>query len=184
MATKSWYRHNWRAGAVGAVLLLLALISTADLVTAAGTLLLTALIASDAYRRNTVQYAHPWLFFLAALVALGMLKSGWHVAVIAGAALAVAMIILLTVPYKLTAAPGLTREHLLVTLVFAQAIFVASLVNGAIALQAALVVVPVLATEELMHAPRFNRWNILLPFAILTLILFVALIFGASFRLS
>jgi hypothetical protein len=165
------------------ILLALALVAVPDTVTRIGIFILTSLIALDAQRRNTVHYVHPWLFFLAALVAIGMLSSDWHVAVVTGLAIAIAVIILLTIPYRLSGVRP-SRKHLLTSIVFAEALLVVSLVNGAPALQAAVTVLPVLATEELMHSIRPNWWSILLPFAILTLIIFVALALGASYRLS
>lgn len=135
---------------------------------------LSALVAWDAYRRSNPIYLHPWLFFL-----LGVDVAAWQfispapLATAAGV-VAMAMLIIMLVPYRLPS-PALSKRHILAALVFTEALAIALSINGTPVIQASVAVVMLLLVEELFFHPGASWWKQALPFGILTLILFLAL---------
>ncbi|HSI20864.1 MAG TPA: hypothetical protein VLA04_04175 [Verrucomicrobiae bacterium] len=180
---KSWYLRTWGATLLVVVFSISACYFTPDWISRVGIVILTVAIAFDAHRRAVSQYLHPWLFLLLALSGLGLMNLVISPVVATGALIAGGVATLLTVPYKISNKKP-SRIHLLVAIVFAQAVLLSSLISGTPVIQAAISVVPVLAIEELLHRPASEQWRTAIFFAILTLILLIALIIRASFTLS
>jgi hypothetical protein len=179
---RSWYLRTWGTG-----LLALSFIAGIGMwseswVTRVGIVLLSGIILFDAERRATVHYLHPWLFFLLGLLGITLLQAFNQPFFTAGVLVIGGIAILLAAPYTITGKPS--RLHFIAAILFTQCVFLTSLVNGTPVVQAALAVLPLLAVEELWHRPRSEWWRKIAPFAILSLILLIALLLRATYALS
>jgi len=178
---------GWDRRTLGAAFLLVSftigiLLGIPDRVTSIGSTLISILIAWDAYRRSSSDYLHSWLFFLLGLSALGWLRLGPTPLLVAAAVVAAGVAILLATPYRIKDHQP-SRRQFLVAVAFAEALALTSSIAGTPVIQAAAAVVPILLMEELFHRRSHSWWKQALPFAILTLILFLALSLRASYAL-
>lgn len=169
---------------IGAGLLVLAYALCASilersLLGALGTLGITALIWIDARRRQTNTYLHPWSLYLLAVSGIGLITLKAPVSLIAGMVVAGAVGVMLAVPFH--AAPKRpSKRHILLAVIFAISVLIASLPGGSVPVRGVLAVVPTLAIAELMHLPSLDRWHKAVPYGMLALIVIVALIFRAK----
>lgn len=180
---QSWLYRTWGAAVLTVPLLIGAVAVTEEWITRIGIVLITSLILWDARHRSVSQFLHPWLFFLLALLGFGLMHQEISPAVTAGCMIAGSVALLLAVPYRLsTERPS--RSHLALSILFAELLLMVSLFESSSALQAAVTVAPIFMIEELLNRPRGEWWSKAAPFAILTLILLVALLIRDSYSLT